>query len=361
MNEVPKIVISRLAQQAQVGAPDLHPDANLLAAFGERSLPAPDRAQITEHLTKCLECREVLALATPEQVTAPLLSQPAVARWSSWPVLRWGTALACIVVVGAAVSLRQHEAHKDSSLQEMMQRPAAEESRQSATIAGPGNSLGSGAVVPSQPSEIKPENGSRPLQGQHTLATSRAMAAAPSLALPVNPKAEASQDPDLEEDMANIDLDSLVPGRAKDALDSPLPLPGTSVDRNTVVAEQSVSAMLLSSPNLAPRWALTSDGSLQRSVNSGRSWDVIPISSQGHFHALAANGLEIWVGGASGALFHSSDAGQHWMQIQPAENGRPLTADIIGVEFPDMEHGHVNTSTGEVWVTDDAGFTWKKQ
>jgi photosystem II stability/assembly factor-like uncharacterized protein len=167
----------------------------------------------------------------------------------------------------------------------------------------------------------------------------------------------ASQD----DDMANIDLDSLVPGRAKDAMDGPLLPTSMTPNGNLAVGVQSASVMLLTSPNLAPRWALTSDGNLQRSLDSGRSWVVIPISTQSHFHALAANGLDIWVGGDSGALYHSSDAGQHWVQIRPTENGRPLSADIIGVEFPDMEHGRVNTSTGEVWVTEDAGFTWKKQ
>ena len=161
--------------------------------------------------------------------------------------------------------------------------------------------------------------------------------------------------------MANIDLDSLVPGRAKDALDGPLSAASAPLNGSMAATQQSAAPMLVTSPNLAPRWALTSDGSLQRSLDSGRSWAVIPISTQSRFHALAANGLDIWVGGALGALYHSSDAGQHWLQIQPTENGRPLSADIIGVEFPDMEHGRVNTSTGEVWATEDAGFTWKKQ
>ena len=83
---------------------------------------------------------------------------------------------------------------------------------------------------------------------------------------------------------------------------------------------------------------------------------TIPI-----FRALAANGLEIWVGGAAGALFHSSDAGQHWTQVRPAVNSEALADDIIGVEFADTLNGKVTTSVQEIWITADAGQTWQKQ
>jgi hypothetical protein len=353
MSEVPKIVVSRLTRHSQAGLPDVHPDANLLAAFGERLLSGPDRLQITEHLAQCSKCREILVFASPEPVTAALLPQPAVARWSSWPVLRWGAALACIVVVGAAVSLHQRDAHRDSSLQETHLLAGA--GAQTEQFAGPGNSSAYLPAAPNSQADVKPENGFGQPQGKKTLATSRVMLGASGGTSFIKANPEAPQD----DDMANIDLDSLVPGRAKEAPDGPLSPASTPMNGSMAVAESA--AMLLTSPNLAPRWALTSDGSLQRSLDSGRSWTVIPISTQSRFHALAANGLDIWVGGDSGALYHSSDAGQHWMQIQPTENGQPVSADIIGVEFPDMEHGRVNTSTGEVWVTEDAGFTWKKQ
>jgi photosystem II stability/assembly factor-like uncharacterized protein len=112
---------------------------------------------------------------------------------------------------------------------------------------------------------------------------------------------------------------------------------------------------------LFPRWTLTSDGTLQRSLDSGKTWETIPVSSQANFRALAANGLDIWVGGAKGALYHSSDAGQHWTQVRPIANGELLSSDIIGVEFPDPQHGTLSTSAQETWTTDDAGLSWQKK
>lgn len=77
--------------------------------------------------------------------------------------------------------------------------------------------------------------------------------------------------------------------------------------------------------------------------------------------ALSSSGFEIWVGGSNGALYHSSDAGQHWKQIQPTADGQTLTADIIGVEFTDSTHGTVSTASQETWTTADAGQTWQKK
>ena len=112
---------------------------------------------------------------------------------------------------------------------------------------------------------------------------------------------------------------------------------------------------------LAPRWTLSSDGTLQRSLDSGGTWQTIPVSSKTTFRALAANGLDIWVGGSAGALFHSSDAGQHWTQVRAIANGETLVDDIIGVEFTDLLHGKVTTSGSETWVTADAGQSWQEQ
>jgi photosystem II stability/assembly factor-like uncharacterized protein len=131
-----------------------------------------------------------------------------------------------------------------------------------------------------------------------------------------------------------------------------------SANAGLVVNKLSASGAALQ----VPRWTLTSDGALQRSVDAGQTWQPVPITERtSTFRALAANGLDIWVGGAQGALYHSSDAGQHWTQVQPIANGELLSSDIIGVQFTDLQHGSVTTATKETWNTADAGQTWTKQ
>jgi hypothetical protein len=109
----------------------------------------------------------------------------------------------------------------------------------------------------------------------------------------------------------------------------------------------------------ASRWTLSADGALQRSFDSGRTWSAVPVASHIVFRALAANDSDVWVGGTGGSLYHSSDAGQHWIQVKPLAGGKPLTADILAVEFSNPRHGKLITSTGETWTTSDAGSSWQ--
>jgi hypothetical protein len=121
MDPLPKIARERL----RANPPTEHPDADLLTAFAEQSLTERERSEIADHLARCAECREVVAVAVPEfeptfadaAVAAgharaasapPLMSAPKMAAtkrtpWLRSPVLRWGALAACVVVVGAAV------------------------------------------------------------------------------------------------------------------------------------------------------------------------------------------------------------------------------------------------------------------
>jgi Putative zinc-finger len=132
MTEVPKIVHDRLraATLERVGpgptVPErAHPDADVLTAFAEQALSTSERENVLEHLARCGDCREVLALALPpaaigaapigvetdaDRATPARAGMPAPHKlnfaWPllAWPTLRWA-ALAAGVVVAAAVLL----------------------------------------------------------------------------------------------------------------------------------------------------------------------------------------------------------------------------------------------------------------
>jgi hypothetical protein len=108
MQEVPKIVRERLrTAKAAVN----HPDADLLAAYAEKSLPVVDRGIVLEHLARCGDCREIVALALPpvEEAQAAVVIVPA-RGWLSWPVLRWGLVAAGVVVASVGLIEYQHGA-----------------------------------------------------------------------------------------------------------------------------------------------------------------------------------------------------------------------------------------------------------
>jgi hypothetical protein len=147
MEDLPKIVLDRLRLEAQSQQTE-HPDANLLAAFAEQSLPSNEHGRVLKHLALCRECRSVVVLARPELVEAftdvdqskPLptvayasgseafsahgalgneapelparrLESPSPRRWLSWHALRWGALAACVVLVAAVVTIPRFSHH----------------------------------------------------------------------------------------------------------------------------------------------------------------------------------------------------------------------------------------------------------
>lgn len=251
----------------------------------------------------------------PEISTVSLA--PSASGWLSWPALRWGAAVACVVVVGAAVTLHQKREPQQ------MAAAVAEGRSAAARISEPNTA--DQIASPDKAAAAGPENANRPVASASPVEMADARAGSP--------------------------LAAVVPGRAKDALAEP------QSDQSEKLGTTNNAA----TASLAPRWTLSADGTLQRSLDTGATWQTIVVSSKTVFRALAANDLDIWVGGSAGALFHSSDAGEHWTQVRPVASGAVLEDDIVGVEFTDTLHGTLTSSTEETWITADAGQTWHKQ
>ncbi|MFZ0320761.1 MAG: YCF48-related protein [Candidatus Sulfotelmatobacter sp.] len=98
MENVPKFVVKRLQEATPVGE---HPDADLLTAFAERSLAGRERESVMEHLALCGDCRDVFALAWPENEIAvvPASAGESSVAWLRWPGLRWGAVAAGVLAV----------------------------------------------------------------------------------------------------------------------------------------------------------------------------------------------------------------------------------------------------------------------
>jgi len=374
VTELPKIVARRLQGATNVA----HPDPDVIAAFVEKSLDARERDQVLGHLSQCRDCREVVALSLPQhETTLPAASvRPA---WLAWPVLRWGALAACVVVVGAAVTLhRQFPANVPSdAIDEPSTTSRITQAPLQTTARSDANAVPAARNFP-QASEAKSDLASARKKAADKESLKGLVATAKPPAAPVPGPRDLNSSPaqmEVGSSGASVSpsynaVDEAVPSRAKDALQptssaAPMAAAGRSMLAKSAPAAAQ-SAMMANKSALAafglpPRWTLSADGTLQRSLDSGRTWQTIPVAGQTGFRALAADGLEIWVGGAKGVLYHSSDAGQQWTQVQPAANGEVLTGDIIGVEFIEKMHGTVTTSGQQKWVTTDAGQSWQKQ
>src|SRR5229473_1640673 len=111
MPELPQIVHQRLKAPP---SPGIHPDADVLTAFGERSLPEAERAVVLDHLARCGDCREVLALALPASEAADFATEGHVRGWLGWPRVRWAL-VAAGIVAAASVGVEQFREHQRGS------------------------------------------------------------------------------------------------------------------------------------------------------------------------------------------------------------------------------------------------------
>ncbi len=107
MQNVPNIVRDRLS--AATPAVN-HPDPDVLTAFAERSLPALERSTVLEHLARCRDCRDIVALALPATEPLPATALHSPRAWLSWPALRWGFVAAGIIAIASFGAL-QYQRH----------------------------------------------------------------------------------------------------------------------------------------------------------------------------------------------------------------------------------------------------------
>ncbi|MBV8476886.1 MAG: hypothetical protein JOZ36_09490 [Acidobacteria bacterium] len=108
----------------------------------------------------------------------------------------------------------------------------------------------------------------------------------------------------------------------------------------------------------APNWRLSEKGLPERSFNPGQ-WEQVQVDHMNGFRSLAAVGMDVWVGGAAGLLYHSPDVGLNWTRVIPATADATLADDITAIVFADHLHGNLTTARGQVWITSDAGKSWE--
>jgi photosystem II stability/assembly factor-like uncharacterized protein len=155
-----------------------------------------------------------------------------------------------------------------------------------------------------------------------------------------------------------------------------VPGPAKSLARNVMSTVKLASP---ASPTQAHNvtWAITG-GVLQRSVDSGQSWQDA-LHADHPLLCYASRNEDVWAGGQAGTLFHSANSGVTWAQVQPSVKARQLSSDITHIEVRNNEvrneelrrdlRYHVrrpgeillSTSNNEIWSSADGGKTWAKK
>lgn len=380
MADLPKIVRSRLAQQRF--ADQAHPDANLLAAFAEQTLLERERAAVSAHLAQCAECRESLALASTAQEPA-VVGVTTKRHWFlEW---RWAgaAAAACVIAVALQYRVQPPAVEKPNYLivRPSGVAPLAENQTMQPTLQIPAPKLKVEALTKalqlppparlaqdqSPPNVIPQLDASAPERNPAPVLTAQVEPPAPSeqakslLPSALEPNAlrpETAETARAQKDIAAFQAQSSLRPQANAFAQG-------MVARGRVVAARSATKVsqpaVLWSIDASPAAAGNAHGVVERSLDSGKTWEAAPLTADVSFRTVVSVGQHVWAGGTNGALFHSADAGAHWDRITVSDESARLTGTIVNIDTRDANLIKVTTSSGEKWFSADGGGHWKRQ
>jgi Photosynthesis system II assembly factor YCF48/Putative zinc-finger len=381
MVEFPKIARQRLGRESE----SEHPDANLLSAFTENGLTQRERKQVLDHLSRCVACREIVALSAAEFEREALVAAAAtptrVGGAPSWwrsPMLHWGavTAAALLVLITVGEHLRVREGER-ASAPAAVEYESAQQAVQTEAAPSKGEAKKSATAAPAErpPSTPHPKamgDGSAGLadklaineRATPPLASRTTAPAAPAPAPPpLKPHSELQAGEAAKSRSENVVVSGArapadagnTAGVASGVLNSP------RAANSATAPLRTPDAIFAKPASSVARWSISGSGTLQRSLDAGRTWKEVPVAEGVNFRALAVMSNDIWAGGTGGVLFHSADGGEHWSRVPVRAGDRGASGDIVHIDFANSLQGVVSTSTGETWTTSDAGLTWRQQ
>ena len=464
MNELPKITLARLRAKADAPRPagpaagppafggEAHPDANMIAAFAEKTLTDRERTQLLNHLNQCADCREVAAFIVPADA---VVEEPARIktgmRWNPWPMLRWGALAGVLGILAIVVVSHPGMWKQNQQIAKVTPPPAPTGNVARARIAvaplpstpPPAKDAEADAQLKAQRSatenaQLKKESGPQPDQAKsdrvallqakqqttmmasvrppaelreenapavgmsrrESLGNDARSAAAPPVRLsPAAPAGEpmaasgpagkvtaessspatphnVTQSVTVTAEVETLGLTSPsatatggAPGAAPRQATAAKTAPRAAVQGNMQGLAQSSKfgiggfskELKLKAGSPADLWNVSSEGKVQRSVDGAKTFQSIEVAHGVKFQSVAANGSDVWAGGAGGVLYHSIDAGATWTRIAINVEGNTMTETISAIQLHDSQHLTVITTSGSAWVSEDRGQHWQKQ
>ena len=373
MNEkLPNSMLDALARGAK---PADHPSADVLNAFVEHALADGEKRSVTDHLAHCAECRDVIFLAS-SAATETADEQQLVAAARATPRRRWSQHLAWAAPVAAVLLLSGgyfvwHRANTMTTGPELASKRAAaapvrspeqsqklEMGQHADAVAAPVPTAKVRVAVP--PANTLPAR--KPQPASANLVATNAAAAPPAENKEQDSTAEmAKPSPQAPESaiggaMAGMASAPKSSGFAPSAGQSEALRQFSTADSVGASVNRAVAG---AARTAHPAWRITPQGQLEHLTSEG--WTRAFPEQRRVFRAVAVIGNQVWAGGDGGALFHSSDGGQHWNKVSLATGEGAETAAIVSIRFDDPQYGEVVTDSGSSYGTSDGGATWMKR
>ncbi|HEY4742286.1 MAG TPA: zf-HC2 domain-containing protein [Candidatus Acidoferrales bacterium] len=380
------------------------PDADLLAAYYERSLAPAEIERFDAHLSTCAHCREkIAALVRSEPPNEKTLDARAPWLWN-W---RWlAPAVAAIAIIVIWVGVREHNNLTSKPIEVAMTQtrpqepavpspPVAQRAAPARTVTGDGLSKPaatptfekkfSGApvrglakenaeapVMPKrrastgEPPNLTRERGGMSSAGgivgsavtappppeDSALTQTLAQSAPADAAAPANRKATKLAAPQSQSVGAMI---------ARNQLGSSAKIPGSNaptraksaVADQLEVREESSNSILIPSPDATKSWRIAASGAIEFSSDSGVTWEMQRPGLAGALTAGYSPSAKIcWIVGRGGAVLRTVN-GIDWIKVTA-----PTTDDLTAVSASNAKHAQVTAAGGAVFVTKDGGKSW---
>lgn len=278
-------------------------DAETMAAWSERALPAGTLSRIETHLSQCSRCQSLLA--TLARSTPPRSASPSI--WRRWH-LRW-------IVPAAATA---------SALALWIATPS-HRSTPSTQPAVLNDSTASQSAVPSSPAPAARAEQQR--DRAKTDVASRSDRSAP-LGSARDQRALAKQEaPSATADSSAGAATPATPAREAEArslqetitVAPALPAAPPAAERGELSAQaQAATVVEDTSPDPANRWRIVNRTRIERSTDSGANWQVVSFPEIEDLVAIRAlSATRALVTTADGRRFRTDDRGRTWARVVP--------------------------------------------
>jgi hypothetical protein len=376
-------------------------DAEVLAAWADGGLAAPERAAAEAHAAGCAQCQAMMASmvrSLPAETAVDAVRSP-LRRWMMFltPAMAGAVAIAVWIGVGrnaapppvttTAFGGAPAETTTDPSLAVPAERPA--EQAPAARLATPQQAAKSSdkrvdelrkapspevlretAQVASERDRVAvavttdPANRMEVKDQKTELAT--ALPAAPAATLPraaevqgyIPPQQQANQANQVNQ-APNQQATQQANQQAPGMLDAQIAAGRGGREDNRIVATQAArsffSPAIIAPPNSGTRWRIIGGSRIEHSADSGQTWATQYDAGAGVslVAGTAVSATVAWMVGGGGVVVVTAD-GRTWTRT--AVPGAP---DLTAVTAADALAATVLTADGRRFTTADGGRTWK--